>query len=111
MGSRAILFLFRDTEASKKHTGIESLGVIYTRTGRRFFDVKTEEQLILNINRDLHESGYFEKYETDYVLLDAEIMPWNLKAKELIRNQYAHVAENAILDRTMLEGKNRESGP
>ena len=105
MGSRAILFLFRDTEASKKHTGIESLGVIHTRTGRRFFDVKTEEQLILKINQDLHESGYFERYDTDYVLLDAEIMPWNLKAKELISSQYAHVAENAILDRTMLKEK------
>lgn len=32
-------------------------------------------------------------------------MPWNLKAKELISNQYAHVAENAILDRTLLKTK------
>ena len=39
------------------------------------------------------------------MLLDAEIMPWNLKAKELISNQYAHVAENAILDRIKLKGK------
>ncbi|MCK1992094.1 polynucleotide kinase-phosphatase [Peribacillus muralis] len=111
MGSRAILFLFRDKEASKKYTGIESLGVIHTRTGRRFFDVKTEEQLVLRINQDLRESGYFEKYETDYVLLDAEIMPWNLKAKELISSQYAHVAENAILDRTMLKEKIEKAVP
>ncbi|MFF2588047.1 polynucleotide kinase-phosphatase [Peribacillus butanolivorans] len=109
MGSRAILFLFKDTEAAKKHTGIESLGVIYTRTGRRFFDVATEEELVLKINQDLHESGYFEKYDTDYVLLDAEIMPWNLKAKELISSQYAHVSENAILDRTMLKEKIAEA--
>ncbi|MFD4929486.1 polynucleotide kinase-phosphatase [Peribacillus butanolivorans] len=109
MGSRAILFLFKDTEAAKKHTGFESLGVIYTRTGRRFFDVATEEELVLKINQDLHESGYFEKYDTDYVLLDAEIMPWNLKAKELISSQYAHVSENAILDRTMLKEKIAEA--
>lgn len=32
-------------------------------------------------------------------------MPWNLKAKELISKQYAHVAENAILDRENLKGK------
>ncbi|PJN91115.1 polynucleotide kinase-phosphatase [Bacillus sp. mrc49] len=105
MGSRAILFLFRDKEASKTYTGFESLGVIHTRTGRRFFDVQTEEQLLFKINQDLHESGYFETYDTDYLLLDAEIMPWNLKAKELISRQYAHVSENAILDRTMLKGK------
>ncbi|MFJ7753650.1 polynucleotide kinase-phosphatase [Peribacillus muralis] len=105
MGSRAILFLFRDMEASKTYTGFESLGVIHTRTGRRFFDVETEERLVLRINQDLRESGYFEKYDTDYVLLDAEIMPWNLKAKELISRQYAHVSENAILDRTMLKDK------
>ncbi|MGE6376064.1 polynucleotide kinase-phosphatase [Peribacillus muralis] len=105
MGSRAILFLFRDIEASKTYTGFESLGVIHTRTGRRFFDVETEERLVLRINQDLRESGYFEKYDTDYVLLDAEIMPWNLKAKELISRQYAHVSENAILDRTILKDK------
>jgi len=105
MGSRAILFLFKDQEAAKKYTGIESLGVIYTRTGRRFFEPNTEKNLLLKINQDLNEHGYFKKYETDYVLLDAEIMPWNLKAKELISSQYAHVSENAILDRTKLKNK------
>jgi polynucleotide kinase-phosphatase len=105
MGSRAILFLFKDTESSKKHTGIDSLGVIYTRTGRRFFDIAIEEQIVGRINQNLHENGYFEKYGTDYLLLDAEIMPWNLKAKELISSQYAHVSENAILDRMKLKEK------
>ena len=32
-------------------------------------------------------------------------MPWNLKAKDLISEQYAHVSENAILDRTKLKEK------
>lgn len=32
-------------------------------------------------------------------------MPWNLKAKELISSQYAHVSENAILDRTIIKSK------
>ncbi|TDL78498.1 polynucleotide kinase-phosphatase [Peribacillus frigoritolerans] len=105
MGSRAILFVFKDAESAKKHTGIESNGVIYTRTGRRFFDGATEEKVISKINQDLLVQGYFDKYETDYILLDAEIMPWNLKAKELISSQYAHVSENAILDRTMLKEK------
>lgn len=105
MGSRAILFLFKDKEAAKKHTGIDSLGVIYTRTGRRFFEPDTENKILMKINQDLLEHGYFEKHGTDYLLLDAEIMPWNLKAKALISSQYAHVSENAILDRTKLKEK------
>lgn len=105
MGSRAILFLFKDTEAAEKHTGIASLGVIYTRTGKRFFDAATEQKIVAELNQDLHQIGYFEKYDTDYVVLDSEIMPWNLKAKELISSQYAHVAENALLDRTKLKEK------
>ena len=32
-------------------------------------------------------------------------MPWNLKAKDLISEQYAHVSENAILDRMKLKEK------
>ncbi|MGG3626128.1 metallophosphoesterase [Bacillus gobiensis] len=103
MGSRGILFLFKDKETAKKHVGTETLGVIYTRTGRRFFERDMEEKVVLKINKALSANGYFEKHDTEYVLLDAEIMPWNLKAKELISNQYAHVSENAILDRAILQ--------
>ncbi|KGR75104.1 polynucleotide kinase-phosphatase [Ureibacillus sinduriensis] len=105
MGSRGILFLFKDTKAGRKYVGRETLGVIYTRTGRRFFDIETEEKVLERINQSLAGSDYFNKYRTEFILLDAEIMPWNLKAKELISSQYAHVAENAILDRSKLKGK------
>lgn len=105
MGSRAVLLLFKDVDSAKKAVGTGTLGVIYSRTGRRFFDKITEAEIVLKLNEELVTKGYFEKYETDYVLLDAEIMPWNLKAKELISGQYAHVAENAILDRSKLKEK------
>ncbi|WP_059173540.1 polynucleotide kinase-phosphatase [Bacillus sp. FJAT-27445] len=105
MGSRGILFLFKDEESALKYTGMKTLGTIYTRTGRRFFDRETEAEIVRNLNNDLCATGYFTKYETDFVLLDAEIMPWNLKAKELIQNQYAHVAEAALLDRKTLAEK------
>ncbi|RBW69663.1 polynucleotide kinase-phosphatase [Bacillus taeanensis] len=105
MGSRAILFLFKNEASAKKFIGIETLGVIYTRTGRRFFNVETKKEIVLKINKELQEKRYFEKYDTEYVLMDAEIMPWNLKAKELISSQYAHVSENAILDRRKLTHK------
>lgn len=105
MGSRAILFLFKNREAAEKHTGIPTLGTIYTRTGKRFFEKAIEENLVGHLNSELHRKNYFENHETDYVLFDAEIMPWNLKAKELISSQYAHVAENALLDRSILQDK------
>jgi polynucleotide kinase-phosphatase len=100
MGSRGILLLFKNKEAAKEFIGRETLGSIYTRTGRAFFKKDLEEQILQVLHADL--SGYFEKYNTDYVLMDAEILPWNLKAKELIMNQYAHVGEMALLDRRKL---------
>lgn len=105
MGSRAILYLFKDLVAGLKYVGRNTLGVIYTRTGRRFFNEETEYKILSRINKALITSNYFEKYNTEFILLDAEIMPWNLKAKELINNQYAHVSENAMLDRSLLKNK------
>ncbi|MFY3791119.1 polynucleotide kinase-phosphatase [Ureibacillus sp. MALMAid1270] len=105
MGSRGILLLFKDQETGFKYVGRNTLGVIYTRTGRRFFDDNTELEILSRINKGLTTSNYFDKYGTEFVLLDAEIMPWNLKAKELISSQYAHVSENAILDRSVLKSK------
>nr|WP_316046560.1 hypothetical protein [Planococcus glaciei] len=61
--------------------------------------------MVHQLNNELERINYFEQHETDYVLLDAEIMPWNLKAKELISSQYAHVSENALVDRGMLKSK------
>ncbi|MEH6904838.1 polynucleotide kinase-phosphatase [Neobacillus drentensis] len=100
MGSRSILFLFKNKQVAKEYIGRETLGSIYTRTGRAFFKKELEEQILQVLNEDL--SSYFEKYNTNFVLMDAEILPWNLKAKELIMNQYAHVGEMALFDRSKL---------
>ncbi|MDI2588380.1 polynucleotide kinase-phosphatase [Psychrobacillus sp. NEAU-3TGS] len=105
MGSRAVLLLFKNQAVAKKEIGFEIDGVIYTRTGRRFFDRLTEQEVVRKLTEELTHKRYFEKYQTDYVLLDAEIMPWNLKAKELISSQYAHVSENALLDRKKIVEK------
>lgn len=103
MGSRGILFLFKNKEVAKDYVGRETLGTIYTRTGKAFFKKTLEEQMVTLLNAELVKSGYFETYNTDFVLLDAEILPWNLKAKDLIVNQYAHVGEMALLDREKLK--------
>ncbi|WP_246234819.1 AAA family ATPase [Bacillus aquiflavi] len=102
MGSRGILLLFKDKDSAIPYIGRRTLGTIYTRTGRPFFTKELEEEIVAQLNRDLSQSRYFEKYETDFILLDAEILPWNLKAKELINTQYTHVAEAALMDRVKL---------
>lgn len=109
MGSRAILLLFRNEEAALSYVGRPTLGTIYTRTGRAFFDRSTESEVLHKLNEDLQRADYFTKNNTDLLLLDAEIVPWNLKARELISSQYAHVAESALMDREHLLEKLREA--
>ncbi|WP_042355508.1 polynucleotide kinase-phosphatase [Bacillus rubiinfantis] len=103
MGSRGIVLLFKDEETAETYIGRKTLGVIYTRTGRAFFQQELQKQIIHQLNRDLVKNGYFIKHNTDFVLLDAEILPWNLKAKELILRQYAHVGEMAYLGRSQVQ--------
>ncbi len=99
MGSRAIMLLFRNDEAAVPYIGRPLSGSIYTRTGRTFFQPELERDVLERLRTNLEQAGYFERYDTDMVLLDTEIVPWNLKARELIASQYAHVAEAALHDR------------
>jgi polynucleotide kinase-phosphatase len=109
MGSRAILMLFKSPEVAVEYVGRKTLGTIYSRTGRPFFNEEVTNTVLGQLNVELNNSGYFETNNTDFVLLDAEILPWNLKAKELISSQYAHVAEVAIIDRSKLLEKLNEA--
>ena len=94
MGSRAVVVVCREEEVARRRFGImgEGIGIIYTRTGRRFFDDPAVEQALLALARDaLTASGFWDTQETDWVCLDCELMPWSAKAQELIRQQYAAV--------------------
>ena len=105
MGSRAVIFIAKDESVTKQLLNVESLGVITTRTGRAFFEPKLQNEMLSVIHKELLAKNYFEKYETDYVLMDAEILPWNLKAHSLIDTQYANVSEQALMDRQYLLNK------
>ncbi|MFC4100785.1 polynucleotide kinase-phosphatase [Paenibacillus xanthanilyticus] len=102
MGSRAIVVLFKDEDAAEAYVGRRTPGTVYTRTGRPFFQPAIERELLERLRRDLSAAAYFERHETELLVLDAEILPWNLKAKELIAAQYAHVGEAAVMDRAKL---------
>jgi protein phosphatase len=70
----------------------EGQGVIYTRTGRRFFnDEAVERALLARVAAALDAAGIYLGLNTDWVVLDCELMPWSAKAQDLIRQQYAAV--------------------
>lgn len=98
MGSRAVVVIGRDEDAVLRRFGIvgEGTGIVYTRTGRRFFnDSAVETEVLGIIGRALDRSGFWERLATTWVALDCELMPWSAKALALIRDQYAAVGAAA----------------
>ena len=51
--------------------------------------------LLERVRRGISEAGLWEELETDWFVLDSEIMPWSLKAQELLSEQYAAVGAAA----------------
>jgi protein phosphatase len=97
MGSRAVMILCRNEEAAQKRFSISdgSAGIIYTRTGRHFFENRETENFILKrLGATLERSGFWEAFSTDWVCLDTELMPWSAKARSLLLEQYAPVGRS-----------------
>lgn len=102
MGSRAVVLVCRDEEVARRRFGVtdEGVGICYTRTGRPFFvDGAVQAELLDVVRRVVDAAGLWERLETDWICLDCELMPWSVKAQELLRRQYAAVgaAANAAL--------------
>ena len=92
MGSRAVVVICRDADVARKRFGIMEgeAGVCYTRTGRRFFnDASLESQFLERARCAVGTAGIWDALKTDWVCLDCELMPWSVKAQELLRQQYA----------------------
>ncbi|MEV7779440.1 polynucleotide kinase-phosphatase [Kitasatospora sp. NPDC088351] len=96
MGSRAVVLVARDDTALEKRFGIAGPGAIWTRTGRAFLsDDELTSAVLGRVRAAAERSGLFEELGTGWLLLDAELMPWSLKAVELLRRQYAAVGAAA----------------
>jgi protein phosphatase len=94
MGSRAVVVVCKDEATARGRFGIEGegQGVVYTRTGRRFFgNEQTERELLGRVSGALDAAGLYQELGSDWVVLDCELMPWSAKAQDLIRQQYAAV--------------------
>ncbi|MFL5738215.1 MAG: hypothetical protein ACJ76P_12895 [Actinomycetota bacterium] len=96
MGSRAVAVVCRDAEvAARRFHASAGDGVVYTRTGRRLFEADVEKAVLERLREAIAASGLWEELDTDWLVLDAEVMPWSLKAEELVREQYAAVGASA----------------
>ncbi|MDR2143236.1 MAG: polynucleotide kinase-phosphatase [Treponema sp.] len=107
MGSRAVIVLCRNEKTARERFGVTdgSQGIIYTRTGRHFFDqhsfdssdtsafagtnAGTEDAILERLRNVLDGTGFWERFATDWVCLDTELMPWSAKARALLLEQYA----------------------
>ena len=103
MGSRALIVLARTTQVAERRFGVAdgSHGTVVTRTGRRFFgDTAIEAEVLHRIDTGMAASGLWDRLASDWVLWDAEILPWNLKAGALVSQQYAPVGAAAVTGMT-----------
>jgi protein phosphatase len=121
MGSRAVVIVCRDEDAARRRFGVvgDGIGICYTRTGRRFFDDgRIEKEFLGKVRGAVETAGIWQEFQTDWICLDAELMPWSAKAQELLRRQYAAVgaAAKASLTETvasleLLGSKNGDAQP
>ena len=86
MGSRCVI-----------HVHADGQGAMWSRTGRAMLDPAQTGTLLSALASAIGRAGLWDDLDTDRVLLDAEILPWSLKAKGLLRQQYAPVATAARL--------------
>lgn len=94
MGSRAVVVIAKDEAAVSSRFGMAGggRGIVYTRTGRRFFnDTDLEQQLLERLGEALTAAGFWEEFASDWFVLDCELLPWSLKAMDLLTRQYAAV--------------------
>ena len=96
MGSRAIVLACRDDQPAGRFAVPDALpGAVYTRTGRPFFAAARTAELLDVVRGAVAAAGLWDELDTSWLLLDCELMPWSVKAEQLIRQQYAAVGAAA----------------
>lgn len=117
MGSRAVVVVCRDAGVAARRFGVADSsagGTILTRTGRPFLnDSAQEAKLLEKVRAGITKIDLWGELETDWLVLDTELLPWSAKAEELLRRQYASVgaaataalgAESAVLQAAATRG-------
>lgn len=97
MGSRAVALVCRNSEVAQARFGSTdgATGAVHTRTGRSFFPPALTEDLLARLRSAVDDAGLWGELDSDWILLDCELLPWSAKAEDLLRNQYAAVGAAA----------------
>jgi hypothetical protein len=103
MGSRAQILWFESKEVAHKF-GFNETVIVNSRGGFKFFDEADSiyyEQIDADIRRNKDELTSIYKYDFDVLVLDAEILPWSYKAKNLINEQFRAPIESYMILNTL----------
>lgn len=100
MGSRAVAVVCKDAGAAERAFGEAATGALYSRTGRRLLPAGDSEALLTRLAAAITGAGLWDTLGTDWLVLDAELLPWTAAGAGLQREQYAPVAAAALADTT-----------
>jgi protein phosphatase len=123
MGSRAIVLLSRSEEAATARFGAPDTAVLLSRTGRR---LSTPDSGPSGFSRSSGFSGFsgpggagcwigavardavgaaglWDELGTDWLVLDAELLPWSAAGAALLDGQYRPVGAAAVADTEAVE--------
>ncbi len=96
MGSRAVVLVCASPDVAPARFGVAGPGAGWTRPGRPFFSPPLTAALLEQVGAAAAEAGLFDELGRSWLLLDAELLPWNVKAGPLLRDQYAAVGAAAL---------------
>ncbi|MCZ2827577.1 polynucleotide kinase-phosphatase [Modestobacter sp. VKM Ac-2986] len=95
MGSRAVALVRRADATGDPGRPVGERGALYTRTGRAFLGAELTTAFLARLATAVTDAGVFDELDSDWVLLDGELLPWSVKAGDLVRDQYASVGAAA----------------
>ncbi|HEY1972166.1 MAG TPA: polynucleotide kinase-phosphatase [Pseudonocardia sp.] len=102
MGSRAVVLVARSAEAAARMFGAAEgeTGIVLSRTGRRL--LTEPEPLLAQLRAAAEATGLWDELRTDWLVVDAELLPWALpfgrSGTSLAAEQYEPVAAAALAD-------------
>eukprot|EP01124_Arcella_intermedia_P031247 TRINITY_DN7008_c0_g1_i1.p1 TRINITY_DN7008_c0_g1~~TRINITY_DN7008_c0_g1_i1.p1 ORF type:complete len:895 (-),score=266.38 TRINITY_DN7008_c0_g1_i1:6-2690(-) len=108
MGSRAHVFVMRKNRRFEMFYG--PTFQVLSRNGLNFFEkysdisMKLKEELLETIEKINTE----DHLEVDFLILDGEMLPWSLKAKDLITEEFSDPGECALISREYIHTKESE---
>lgn len=98
MGSRAVVVVTRDEDVARARFDARdgAAGAVLTRTGRPFFDDdRLTAGVLAGVRGAVTGAGLWDELGTEWLCLDAELLPWNARGDGLIRRQFATVGAAA----------------